>query len=193
MEDEQLIKNGIQDLLKNAIKAELLQQRPSRAYDGRPKPVKGGSTPYSNRNYSGRLLESVTVEFVEIDGNLRLQVSFPNAPEWYWVNYGRQGKQQNPSLKYPPLAAIDRWVVAKPGINLQVRDAQGRFIERKSLVYLIQRSIGQYGYYGIRFIDQAIRKTERNLEQQFGEWAREYFTNIINEKILVGPVQAQVR
>jgi len=192
MEDE-LIKASITNMLKTAIQAELLVQRPSRAYDGRPKPVNGGRASFSNRNYTGRLFNSVTVEFVEIDGNPRLQVSFPDAPEWYWVNYGRKGKQQNPALKYPPLGAIDRWVVAKPGINLQVRDAQGRFIERKSLVYLIQRSIGQYGYFGIRFVDQALRKTERKLEEQFGEWAKEYFTNIINEKILVGPVQVQVR
>jgi hypothetical protein len=79
-------------------------------------------------------------------------------------------------------------VVAKPGINLAVRDAQGRFIERKSLVYLIQRSIGEYGYFGIRFIDAAIRKTERKLQQDFGELVAAYFTNIINENILVGPV-----
>lgn len=188
MEDEQVIQEGIKTLLTSAIKAELLIARPSKAYDGTPKPVKGGATPYSNRKYTGRLINSVDVEFVEVDGTIRLQVSFPDAPEWYWVNYGRQGKQQNPALKYPPLNAIDRWVVAKPGINLAVRDRQGRFIERKSLVYLIQRSIGEYGYYGIRFIDQAIRKTERKLEEDFGEYARVYLSNIINEKILVGPV-----
>jgi hypothetical protein len=189
MEDEVILDN-IQNYLKTAIQAELLITRPSRAYDGRLKPVSGnGPTPYSNRKYTGRLINSVEVEFLEIEGNLRLQVSFPNAPEWYWVNYGRKGKEQNPGLKYPPLSAIDKWVVAKPGINLAVRDAQGRFIERKSLVYLIQRSIGQYGYFGIRFIDAAIRKTERRLQEDFGNWAREYFTNIINEKIVVGPIQ----
>lgn len=189
MEDEAVIKNNITSLLTNAIKAELLISRPARAYNGQPKPVRGtGPTPYSNRRYTGRLYNSVEVEFVEVEGQIKLQVSFPDAPEWYWVNYGRQGKRDNPANKYPPLSAIDRWVVAKPGINLAVRDTQGRFIERKSLVYLIQRSIGEYGYFGIRFIDQAIRKTERKLQEDFGELVAAYFTNIINENILVGPV-----
>lgn len=190
MEDELAIQENIQKLLTNAIKAELLISRPSRAYDGTPKPVSGkGPTPQGNRKYTGRLINSVDVEFVNVNDEIKLQVSFPGAPEWYWVNYGRRGKKQGPQFKYPPLAAIDRWVVAKPGINLAIRDAQGRFIERKSLVYLIQRSIGEYGYFGIRFIDQAIRKTEKALEEEFGQLAREYFTRIINDKILVGPIQ----
>lgn len=189
MEDEAVNKNRITSLLRDAIKAELLIERPSKAYNGQPKPISGsGPTPYSKRRYTGRLYNSVEVEFVEVEGQLKLQVSFPDAPEWYWVNYGRQGKRDNPANKYPPLSAIDRWVVAKPGINLSVRDRQGRFIERKSLVYLIQRSIGEYGYFGIRFIDQAIRKTQRKLQDEFGELVAAYFTNIINENILVGPV-----
>jgi hypothetical protein len=191
MEDELVIQQNISKLLTNAIKAEFLVAYPSRAYDGSFKPKGGGPTPVSNRKYTGRLYDSVTVDFVDVQDQLRLQVSFPNAPEWYWVDEGRKGKQQDVSLKYPPLSSIDRWVVAKPGINLAVRDKQGRFIERKSLVYLIQRSIGQYGYYGIKFIDKAIKKTERILEEQFGEYARAYFTNFINENIIVGPIKVR--
>jgi hypothetical protein len=191
MEDELVIQQNISKLLTNAIKAELLVAYPSRAYDGSFKPKGGGATPMSNRKYTGRLYNSVTVDFVDVQDQLRLQVSFPDAPEWYWVDEGRKGKQQDVSLKYPPLSSIDRWVVRKPGINLAVRDKQGRFIERKSLVYLIQRSIGQYGYYGIKFIDKAVKKTERILEEQFGEYARVYFTNFINENIIVGPIQVR--
>jgi hypothetical protein len=191
MEDQLEIQNGITQMLTQAIRGELLIGRPSRAYDGRFKPVKGGPTPVSNRNYTGRLFDSVTVEFIELDDAIRLQVSFPGAPEWYWVNYGRKGKQQDPGLKYPPLSAIDKWVVAKPGINLAVRDKQGRFIERKSLVYLIQRSIGEYGYYGIKFVDRAIQKTSRKLEEELGAYAASYFQEIINRNILVGPVQVR--
>lgn len=191
MEEELAIQNNIKTILTNAIKAELLVMYPSRAYDGSFKPKGGGATPRSNRNYTGNLSKSVTVDFVNVEDQLRLQLSFPGAPEWFWVDEGRRGKQQDPSLKYPPLSSIDRWVVAKPGINLSVRDKQGKFIERKSLVYLIQRSIGLYGYYGIRFINKAVKLTELKLEREFGEYARVYFTNFINDNILVGPITAR--
>lgn len=191
MEEELAIQNNIKTILTNAVKAELLVLYPSRAYDGSFKPKGGGASPRSNRNYTGRLSNSVTVDFVNVADQLRLQLSFPDAPEWLWVDEGRRGKQQDSSLKYPPLSSIDRWVVAKPGINLAVRDKQGKFIERKSLVYLIQRSIGLYGYFGIRFINKAIKKTEMILEKEFGEYARVYFTNFINDNILVGPITAR--
>lgn len=60
--------------------------------------------------------------------------------------------------KMPPRKVIDKWVVRKP--LKSARDKDGRFIPRKSMVYLIQRSIFQKGLYRTRFFskpyDQAI-------------------------------------
>jgi hypothetical protein len=183
MEDELAIQKIITERLKGAIQAQLKVRYPSRAYDGSFKPKSGGASPLSDRIYTGKLYNSVDVQFINDEDQVKLQLSFPDAPEWYWVNFGRRGKKQDASLKYPPLSSIDRWVVAKPGINLAVRDKQGRFIERKSLVYLIQRSIGEHGYYGIKFIDRAIENTAQQLQEEFGEWARIYLSKFLGDNL----------
>lgn len=187
-EDE--LKLQITEMLKKSIQSQLLnKQYLSRGYDGIPKK----SNTSNNRVYTGRLYNSVDVEFVRIkpDELERLQVSFPNAPEWYWVNYGRKGKKQDASNKYPPLASIDRWVVSRKGVSQNVRDRQGRFIERKSLVFLIQRSIGYYGTYQTNFVQNAFNAVRRQLVEELGEYAREYFENVIERRIILGPIQVR--
>ena len=57
------------------------------------------------------------------------------------------GKRERSHLKYtnkqPPASALDKWIVRK---NLKgTRDEKGRFVSRKSLQYLIARSIKSKG------------------------------------------------
>ena len=67
--------------------------------------------------------------------------------------------------------AIDRWVVNKP--LKEARDKQGRFIPRKSLVFLIQRSIFQRGLERTQFFSkpftQQLKKQTDNITQSFAD------------------------
>lgn len=105
----------IAEILKDDIQSELLKIRPSRGFDGQRKPVSGKyPTPLNNRVDTGRLYNSVTVDYVnDPQGQTRLRLSFPNAPEWRFVDQGRRGKKQNPALKYPPLKNNNRMDLPK--------------------------------------------------------------------------------
>lgn len=186
MNEEQILK-AIQSTLKIAVQKELLVKRASRGYDGTVKPVSGKAAPaYNNRLYTGRLFRSTTVEFEtneELD-ELQLVLSFPNAPEWMVVNAGRRGKQQNPSFKYPPLQTILTWVNNRSGVT-SYRNPDGSIMSKKSQAFLIQRSIGEYGIYPTRFVQEAFAKTEQKLRRDLGEYAAEYFRTLINRTIII--------
>ena len=53
----------------------------------------------------------------------------------------------------PPSSALDKWTIKK---GLAPRDAKGRFIKRKTLTYLIARSIGRNGIKGISFFQKPL-------------------------------------
>ena len=186
MNEEQILK-AIQSTLVNAVQKELLIKRVSRGYDGQVKPVSGKAAPsYNNRLYTGRLFRSTNVEFETDDetGELKLVLSFPNAPEWMVVNAGRRGKRQNASLKYPKLETILTWVNTRSGVS-SYRNADGSLMSKKSQAFLIQRSIGEYGIYPTRFVQEAFAKTEQKLRRDIGEYAAEFFRNLINRKIII--------
>jgi hypothetical protein len=185
MNEEQILK-GIQDTLVRSIQRELLIKRPSRAYDGTLKPVSGkASITYSNRIYTGKLYRSTTVDFEtnQETGELQLVLSFPNAPEWIFVDQGRRGKQQNASLRYPPLRTILEWTRGR-GLP-QFRDAQGRFMSNRDRAFLVQRSIGEYGIYPTKFVSEAFKKAEGIIQKEMGLYAAEFFRNLINKKIII--------
>ena len=45
----------------------------------------------------------------------------------------------------PPAGALDRWSIQKLQLRDKVRDRKGRFIPRKSLVFLIRKKIFEKG------------------------------------------------
>ena len=55
--------------------------------------------------------------------------------------------------KQPPSGILDKWVVKK---GIAPRDKSGRFIKRKSLVFLIARSIKMKGIQGISFFQKPL-------------------------------------
>ena len=65
------------------------------------------------------------------------------------------------STKMPPRSAIEKWIVYKP--LKEARDSKGRFISRKSLAFLIQRSIFQRGLQRTQFFSRPF--TEQLNEQ----------------------------
>lgn len=67
--------------------------------------------------------------------------------------------------KQPPSNVIDKWVVRK-GLR-SARDSKGRFIKRKSLVFLIAKSIKLYGVKPSNFFSDAFNIAYRDLPTQF--------------------------
>jgi len=53
----------------------------------------------------------------------------------------------------PPSSALDKWVVKK---GIAPRNAKGQFIKRKTLTFLIARSIGRKGIQGISFFQKPL-------------------------------------
>jgi len=53
----------------------------------------------------------------------------------------------------PPSSALDKWAVKK---GLAPRDAKGKFMKRKTLTFLIARSIGRNGIQGISFFQKPL-------------------------------------
>jgi hypothetical protein len=53
----------------------------------------------------------------------------------------------------PPSKALDKWVVKK---GIAPRDASGKFMSRKTITFLIARSIGRKGIQGISFFQKPL-------------------------------------
>ena len=82
-----------------------------------------------------------------------------------------QGSPFKYSTKMPPRRFIDKWIVSKP---LRAgRDKSGRFIARKSLAFLIQRSIFQRGLERTQFFSrpftQQLKKETDNIVKSFAD------------------------
>ena len=134
----------------------------------RKKKTTSQNTLYNNFDYLVTKAEkSVTLEF-----------EFGRADDyWQFVDEGVRGAggfkgsgrargQGSPfkySSKMPPRRFIDKWIVSKP---LKAgRDERGRFVSRKSLAFLIQRSIFQRGlertqFFSKPFTQQFNKQTE---------------------------------
>ena len=141
---EQAILDEIATLLTKSWKTQLEIPRPSSRY-GSPGvpgiPKKGVSPPIA----SGNLIRNINAKFITNDATGFPELVMEMPIEGEFVAEGRRPG------RYPPIAPIDKWVVQKKGIT-GARDLKGKFIKRKSLVYLIRRSIGLYGYGGNNFI-----------------------------------------
>lgn len=167
--EEQLL-NEIALIFQNNIKRELMKPRRAAGYYGEPK--RGVSPPIA----SGNLYNQTKVFFEGSlqEGNLQMVVDFGSADYWYFVNDGRRPG------RYPPIRPIDRWVIIKPQMRGIVRDDRGRFVSRKSLVFLIRRSLAKYGYKATHFLDNAVEKSINQIVEGFGEAAELYINGLFD-------------
>lgn len=163
--------NNIAELLQKNIQLELKRKRVHRGYYGEPK--NGNSAPIA----SGNLYRNIKVEWKgSLEKNdLELDITMPQY--WYYVNYGRQPG------KLPPAGPIDRWVITKQGLRDVVRDRSGKLLKRKSLVYLIRRSIGEMGYEATYFLDAAISNTYAEIKENISEGLAEFFIGKLEDFI----------
>ena len=166
---EQKILNEISDIFKKALRRQLDIPRPSTTYGspgkpGLPKPVSGRyPTPISKPYASGNLYKNLNVTFQE-DSQTGIPELILDMPiEGEFVSEGRRPG------RYPPTGPIDRWVVQKQSVK-PIRDAKGRFIPRKTLVFLIRRSIGRYGYGGNDFIMKAYNSVQKQIVDKYGDY-----------------------
>jgi hypothetical protein len=164
-------------MLKKELQEQLKVKRIPRTYGGRKKP-QGKSSQYTYPATppiaSGNLYNNIDAFWdTNPAGEPVMIVEMPDY--WLWVNDGRRPG------RYPPMGAIDRWSVQK-GLS-GVRDEKGRFIPRKTLNFLRARSIAMYGYKGTNFVDKAIQKLLQNVETEFGDAAKQYVEDILNEQI----------
>ena len=68
--------------------------------------------------------------------------------------------------KYPNIGALDRWTVRKSQLKKKVRDSKGRFIPRKSLVFLIARKIFLRGIKPSLFFTKPFEKRFKTLPKE---------------------------
>lgn len=90
---------------------------------------------------------------------------------------GTKKKYKTPfkySNKYPNIGALDRWTVRKSQLKKKVRDSKGRFIPRKSLVFLIARKIFLKGIKPSLFFTKPF-------EKRFATLPKELKATLIND------------
>ena len=194
------MKETINNLLLDALRAELSKERPARDYNGNLKPLNRRTpTQSGNKIVTGRLYDDMSIFWEKSweDGEVRIGIDFGDASEWYYVNYGRKPGEEITRVrtdrfgnqieyqsytKFPPLEAIRDWAKAKP--VTQYRDRLGRFISNDTRAYLISRAIARDGIYGIKFIDAALTSVKQELVELLGDEARAYFEDIIRKGLI---------
>ena len=126
------------------------------------------------KNASGELGSSLGY-FVDVKNGV-LELRFLGAPYADLVDKGARGSKSSAKApkspykytnKQPPSGVIDKWVVRK-GLS-GARDDKGRFIKRKSLVYLIARAIKLYGVKPSNFFTDALNQGLKTLPKKFAD------------------------
>ena len=120
------------------------------------------------KNTSGDLSSSLGYYLNVKEGVVELR--FLGAPYADLVDKGVRGSKSSAkapkspysyTTKQPPSNVIDKWVVRK-GLS-GARNDKGQFIKRKSLVFLIARSIKLYGVKPSNFFSDALNEGMRTL------------------------------
>lgn len=119
-----------------------------------------------DRLASGRLLNSVELEDIQIDGHT-YTVSLRLADYWAYMEYGVNGNEkdrQSPFSyrdKMPPVSKILEWVKVKP--VLPKRDKNNRLPTPSGLAYVIAKSIQRKGIEGTH----NMRKTAEEINDEW--------------------------
>ena len=133
----------------------------------------------SAQNTPGRLRDSLKGYVKESKNSI--QVSFEMEDYGFYQDRGVKGKKGGKSLdgykytnKMPPPKAFDKWTVRK---GIAPRDKEGRFIKRKSLNFLIARSIFNKGIKPTLFFTKPFEKYYKRLPKELTE---KYALDMVN-------------
>jgi len=150
--------------------------------------AKGGGTALEN---------SIAFSVIEKDGDL--SVRFTMASYGKYVDKGVSGTEVSRSFKdykgktlkspfgyrkakghsQPPTKALDRWIVKK---GIAPRDKEGKFMSRKSIKFLIARSIGKKGIQGISFFQKPLMLGMKEFGGKFGAAIKEDILNSLRQQ-----------
>ncbi len=141
---------------------------------------------------SGNLLNSIKFRIKKDQDNL--SVEFLMAEYGTFVDKGVSGTQQKRTYvdykgqrKTSPYSygktrdggltrGLDNWIVRR---GIAPRDAQGRFISRKSLKFLIARKIYTKGIQGVSFFQKPLQLGMKDFYNKVGKAIKEDIENII--------------
>tara|TARA_R100001460_G_scaffold31968_1_gene62916 strand:- start:1 stop:525 length:525 start_codon:yes stop_codon:yes gene_type:complete len=139
--------------------------------DFRDNVIREAKSNLSSQNTSGRLRDSLKSTVKESKNSV--QISFEMEDYGFYQDRGVQGKKSGKSLdgykytnKMPPPKAFDKWTVRK---GIAPRDKQGKFIKRKSLNFLIARSIFEKGIKPTLFFTKPFEKYFKRLPDELVE------------------------
>lgn len=143
---------------------------------------------------TGALYESIPV-IVGEDANEYYVNITPQVHYWEFVDKGVQGASRNIFARQSESpfkfgsgkggrglrGAIDKWVIQK-GLG-GTRDAQGRFVSRKSLVFLITRAIWNRGLKPTFFISDTLKRLKPKAMKWIGAALNKDMANAIKESL----------
>jgi hypothetical protein len=81
----------------------------------------------------------------------------------------------------PPSSALDKWVVRK---GIAPRDASGKFMKRKTITFLIARSIGRNGIQGISFFQKPLGLGLKQFGKELLGSVKEDILNTLNKETI---------
>jgi len=82
----------------------------------------------------------------------------------------------------PPTKALDKWVVKK---GIAPRDEKGKFMSRKSIKFLIARSIGKKGIQGISFFQRPLMLGMQQFRGKFLEGIKEDIIDSLKDQKII--------
>ena len=140
------------------------------------------------KDVSGTLSESIQpIETQVVDGVVETGIKMLQYGEY--VDKGVSGikKKYKTPYKYtnkmPPSRALDKWVVRK---GIAPRDEKGRFLKRKSVLFLIARGIYRNGMKPSLFLTKPFEKYKKlladEINEAFNKDAQEYIETELNKK-----------
>ena len=119
------------------------------------------------KNASKRLYNSIEYKLKENKNSFQLEFLMEDYGIFQDKGVSGVKKKYNTPYSYkdkmPPVKSLDKWIVKR---NLKgVRDKDGRFISRKSLQYMIARSIYNNGIKPSLFFTKPFEKAFKNLDE----------------------------
>lgn len=174
MNESEIYLKEIATLLYDAIQRQLKVPYRSEGYYGG---FKRGNSP---RIASKQMFESLSVEVLQDfeTGDPIIVAMFDTDPEFLpeIIDQGRK-----PSISYPPLDAIKKWIKIKP---IYWRNERGRFTRasENTKAFLIARSIKEKGYKGINFFEKAQQDVMDELILKGEEAAAAYFQFLLDQQ-----------
>ena len=83
------------------------------------------------------------------------------------------------TTKQPPSRVLDKWIVKK---GIAPRDEKGRFMSRKSISFLIARSIKKKGIQGISFFQKPLMLGMKQFSSKFGKAIADDIVNSLRQQ-----------